>query len=79
MQGNAKTREDDQDSAGGSPSSSTGFGSFVRIASASSYIWKKKMNVTHGDSNHQRALRNDGMTSYWHELHVLEEFLYEAS
>lgn len=32
------TREDDQDSAGGSMFSSTAFGSFFRIASASSYI-----------------------------------------
>ena len=38
--------EDDQDSAGGSTSSSTGFGGFFRIASASSYIWKRGENYT---------------------------------
>lgn len=42
-----KGGEDDQDSTGGSTSSSTGFGSFVRIASASSNIWKKSKEDYH--------------------------------
>lgn len=44
--------EDDQDSAGGAISSSTGFGSFVSIASASSNIWRReKRDVLRGRVN----------------------------
>lgn len=77
--------ERDQDSAGGSTSSSTGFGSFVRIASASSYIWKRaNKSLMHGIVNTKmqswgiwRGRRS--RISYRHELHILEKFLYETS
>lgn len=77
----AQMGEDDHDSAGGSTSSSTGFGSFVRIASASSYICKRGTVIECMGSMLRFGKCGDGggAITYWHELHVLEEFLYETS